>query len=278
MAGQVPLSLQAGLYQCSDCHLLLANLESYLHHDCASYVNVNANISTISSEHILEPPTVHQPTLERPTLERWEDTDVRLLITTYVDNKHRFGGKATKKEVFEKIAEQFTTTSGRLVSGEQCMRKWGKITLKQKEIEDHNQKTGNSKRTWKFYDELSECLAKDATVHPVITMESAIQLDDQNPVGCGSQQLSDNDSSSESTGGMCTSTSDSSGKRGKATKQKRCRKKPKSRSSAAEMLEFLKSYSDKREKVEEEKLKVLKEMKDEKSAFFNRFFEYMDKK
>ena len=30
--------------------------------------------------------------------------------------------------------------------------------------------------------------------------------------------------------------------------------------------------------MEEEKLKVLKEMKDEKTAFFNRFFEYMDKK
>ena len=71
----------------------------------------SANISTISSEPILEPPTVDQPTLERLTLERWEDTDVRLLITTYADNKHRFGGKATKKDVFEKIAEQFTKTS-----------------------------------------------------------------------------------------------------------------------------------------------------------------------
>ena len=31
-------------------------------------------------------------------LERWEDADVRLLITTYVDNKHLFEGKATKKD------------------------------------------------------------------------------------------------------------------------------------------------------------------------------------
>ena len=49
-----------------------------------------------------------------------------------------FGSKATEKEVFDKIAEQFTKISGRLVTGEQCMRKWGKITSKQKEIEDHN--------------------------------------------------------------------------------------------------------------------------------------------
>ena len=40
-------------------------------------------------------------------LERWEDADVRLLITTYADNKHLFGGKATKKDTFDKITEQF---------------------------------------------------------------------------------------------------------------------------------------------------------------------------
>ena len=33
-------------------------------------------------------------------LERWEDTDVSLLITTHVDNKHLLGGKGTKKDVF----------------------------------------------------------------------------------------------------------------------------------------------------------------------------------
>jgi len=69
-------------------------------------------------------------------LERWEDHDVRLLITTYADNKHLFGGKATRKDVFENIAEQFTKASGRLVTDEQCLRKGGKITSKQKEIED----------------------------------------------------------------------------------------------------------------------------------------------
>ena len=41
-------------------------------------------------------------------LERWKDTDVSLLITTYADNKCLFGGKGTKKDVFEIIAEQFT--------------------------------------------------------------------------------------------------------------------------------------------------------------------------
>ena len=54
-----------------------------------------------------------------------------------------FGGKATKKDVFEKIAKYLTKISGRSVSGEQCLRKWGKLTSKHKEIEDHNNKPGN---------------------------------------------------------------------------------------------------------------------------------------
>ena len=150
-----------------------------------------------------------------------------------------------------------------------------KVGAKQKEIEDHNKKSGNDKRSWKFYEELTECLAKDATVTPVFTMESNVQLDDHNSVSCNSEHQSDDESSSESlTGETC---SDSSGKRNKAG-AKRFRKKAKSPSSVAEMLDFLKSYGEKREKMEEEKLQVLKEMKEVKTAFFNHFFEYMDKK
>ena len=43
-----------------------------------------------------------------------------------------FGRKATKKNVFKKIAEQLTKISGHVVTGKHCMRKRGKITSKQK--------------------------------------------------------------------------------------------------------------------------------------------------
>ena len=44
------------------------------------------------------------------------------------------------------------------------------------------------------------------------------------------------------------------------------------------MLTFLNEYSEKREKAEEEKLKLAREMNEEKKGFFNRFFDYMEKK
>ena len=53
---------------------------------------------------------------------------------------------------------------------------------KQKEIEDHNNKSGNSKKSWKFYEELAQCLAKDATVKPVYTMESSLHLEQSCPI------------------------------------------------------------------------------------------------
>lgn len=146
--------------------------------------HMNATISSVSTGPLASV-THHGDAGSLKLLERWEDTDVRLLIITYADNKHMFGGEATKKDVFEKIAEQFTKISSRVVTGEQCMRKWGKITSKQKEIEDHNNKSGNDKKTWKFYDELSGCLAKDPSVSLACTLESSMQLKDQNSVKLG---------------------------------------------------------------------------------------------
>ena len=204
-------------------------------------------------------------------VERWENADVRLLISIWSDHKHLFGGKSTKKEIFDKIAEQFTATSGRLVTWEQCMRKWSKLLAKQKEVEDHNNKSGNDRKSWKFYNELSQCLGKDVSVKPTYTMESS-----SNPLDCDGRKPSDDDESSSESVVEGPQSSDSAGKR-KASAKKRCRKKPMSRSSAAEMLEFLKTYSEKREKAEEEKLRILKEMSDQKTAFFDRFFQFMEK-
>ena len=90
--------------------------------------------------------------------------------------------KGHQERCFEKIAEAFTKESGRRVTGEQCLRKWGKIVSKQKEIEDYNNKSGNSIKSWKFYEELAHCLAKDATVKPVYTMESSLHLEQSCPI------------------------------------------------------------------------------------------------
>lgn len=199
-------------------------------------------------------------------LDRWEDQDCKLLMACWSDHKHLFGGKSRKKVIFHKIATAFNKKSNRIVSGDQCMRKWNKMVSKQKEIQDHNNKTGSDRKTWKYYDDLSKCLSDGASINPVCTMESSVQsgshtdedLDSDNP-----------DDALDSSTVDCSSLA--------PTKGKRCRKRPTSRSSAAEMLNFLKEYSEKREKTEEEKLTLLREMKEEKQQFYNRFFDFMER-
>lgn len=234
-------------------------------------------------------------------LERWQDEDVKLLIATWSDNKHRFGGKATKKMIFDKIAEQFKAKSSKTVTGEQCLRKWAKLCQKYKDIEDYNSQSGNDSKTWKYHPYLQDALAKDPTVKPVFTMETG-QVETENPnpnpvAGAGDsdedseeESFEDNTSTCESTSGSSTVPGPSRAKaKGRRTSSNlaatatgnamnRCRKRPKSRSSASEMLDFLKDYGEKRDKVEEQKLGLMREMKEQKEEFFNRFFDFMSQR
>lgn len=188
-------------------------------------------------------------------LERWDDKYVKLLISCYSDHKHLFGkGKTTKREIFGKIACSFNNQSDVMVTGDQCMRKWIKLESRFKEIEDHNNHTGNDKKTMKFYEELSECLGSDPKVTPAITLESA-----------ENEEVEHTDSDQEST--------DSTRVKGKRPPRKR-----KSHSSVSEMIVFMKEYTAKREKVEEEKVKLMREMQEEKKNFFSQFLEIMRNK
>ena len=84
-----------GYYECSACHVLAPDHGNLLQHECGLWTTLKSSfVST----------TVN--------LERREHADVRLLITTHADNNHLFDGKATNKDAFEKIAEQFTKASG----------------------------------------------------------------------------------------------------------------------------------------------------------------------
>lgn len=151
-----------------------------------------------------------------------------------------------------------------------------KLVKKQKEVEDHNKLTGRDSKTWKYYEEMSNCLQNDVAVSPPYTMESSGLVTDEN-------SKTQPDSSSVDDSSLPDSGSDSNddglnmsnSKRKKVVKRQR--KKPKGKSSASEMLEFLKDYSEKRDKAEQEKLQLFKEMKEEKKSFFDRFFNMMDK-
>ena len=152
------------------------------------------------------------------------------------------------------------------MTGDQCLTKWGKLVSQHKVVEDHNNKSGNEQKDWKFFEDMSECLDKDVTVSPTYTVESSAQK-----LGLLSSSKDCDDLDEEEDDPDEPVSHDQK-------KKVRCCKRPRSRSSAAERLTFLKDNAEEREKVEEEKLKLTREINEEKKGFFNRFFEYMEKK
>lgn len=195
---------------------------------------------------------------ETNCLERWDDRNVQLLISCYTDHKHLFGkGKNTKRDIFSRIAFSLNKQSDLMVTGDQCMRKWIKLENRFKEIKDHNNHTGNDKKTIKFYSELSECLGSDPKVSPVITVESSGNSENAD----SGKQHSGSDESSDSP----------------RVKGKRPTKNE-NPILHQQRFSFMQEYSVKREKVEEEKVQLMREMQDEKKKFFAQFLEIMKNK
>ena len=184
-----------------------------------------------------------------------------MLICCWKEKKSYFGnGKSTKKEVFEKIATDFNAKSDLKVSGIQCLGKWAKLEGKQKEIVNHNNKSGNGTCTWKYYAQVEDCIGGQCSVNPTFTLESS-----------SSSVISDyGESSSEEDENPCATPN-----KKKKAPSKRPSKKRRSRSSASEMLEFLREYQGKKEEVENKKPKILQKMNEEKKNFWSNLLEVM---
>ncbi|KAL9972650.1 hypothetical protein ACROYT_G018999 [Oculina patagonica] len=205
-------------------------------------------------------------------LERWEDFHVKLLVSCWQKQKLEFGkGKATKKEIFNKIAEFNTIYKDVKVTGEQCSRKWQKLEAAHKKITDHNNNTGADKKSWKYFDEMESCIGGNPNVRPKFTLESS-SSNTTDPASDDSDETDDDEIEGSQAG--TSSATKRKGKEGAHGSKQRKRKR-KSKSSAAEMLAFLTQYAEQREESEREKTELMKEMKEERKSFFDQFLKIM---
>ena len=195
------------------------------------------------------------------SLERWEDKHVRLLITVYGEFEHLFPkGKTTKKDIFAKIAAAFNEKSIEKVMADQCMRKWSKLEMKLKDVDDHNEMTGRVRKSWKFHREMTACMGSSPKKNPAVTIDTS-SIGATASGSSSSSSCSKTDSTGHD-GSDADSSEEAAGPRAK--KAKFPARKRKSKFSAAEMLSFLQSYTERREKVDAEKLELLRSMKNEK--------------
>ncbi|KAK0167762.1 hypothetical protein PV327_001626 [Microctonus hyperodae] len=88
----------------------------------------------------------------RVSLYRWTPPCVLLLLETYrsmegILNK----GKISQKKFWSKISEELKT-KGYDVTGPQCHSKLRSLKKTYKSTKDYNQKSGNNRKTWQFYE------------------------------------------------------------------------------------------------------------------------------
>ena len=146
----------------------------------------------LAGKDILYQPSTLDVAESPSVLERWEDRHVRLLTACYSKFKQLLGkGKTTKKGVFAKIADEFNLTSDMKVTAEQCIRKWSKLEIKHKEIEENNKLTGRAKKTWKFHDVMTECVGSSPKVTPGFTFDSSSS--GASTAQCGEGESEDSD-------------------------------------------------------------------------------------
>ncbi|XP_031328865.1 uncharacterized protein LOC116169493 [Photinus pyralis] len=104
------------------------------------------------------------------SLYRWTTPSILLLLETYRSYESQFtDGRQPQKKVWDKVAEILNNN----VTGMQCAAKLRSLKKTYKSIKDHNAKSGNDKRTWKFFDLMDEIFSKRAWCNPVAVASSS---------------------------------------------------------------------------------------------------------
>lgn len=90
--------------------------------------------------------------LKFPGLYRWTAECVLLLLDTYKAMENKFtSGKQSQKKIWDEISK-ILKLKGYMVTGPQCASKLRSLKKTYKSIKDHNNKSGNDRRNWQFFD------------------------------------------------------------------------------------------------------------------------------
>ncbi|XP_073977782.1 uncharacterized protein [Rhodnius prolixus] len=103
-----------------------------------------------------------------------------------------------KKKVWEVIAKK-VTEKGYNVTGPQCAAKLRSLQKTYKSVKDHNNKSGNCKRNWQFFEIMEEIFAKKAWCKPVAITSSTGLLTRNTDNSDNSVEESDSGCSSKCT-------------------------------------------------------------------------------
>ncbi|KAJ8300619.1 hypothetical protein KUTeg_022138 [Tegillarca granosa] len=136
------------LMQCEDCKNFFEDWKEFENHPCRK------NVKETQTKEI----AVREATLA--------------LIEWYKENASAVScGKMRKKVLWDKISNKLKGY-GYTYTSEQVAGRWKSLLRAYKNIRDHNNKSGNSAKSYEFEKELDEIFAADPAVTPKFTLET----------------------------------------------------------------------------------------------------------
>ncbi|XP_018405844.1 PREDICTED: uncharacterized protein LOC108782162 [Cyphomyrmex costatus] len=107
------------------------------------------------------------------SLYRWTTSCVLLLLQTYKENEEKFtNGKQSQKKTWEEISK-ILKCKGHNITGLMCAAKLRSLKKTYKSIKDHNNKSGNDRKSWQFFEIMDEIFSKKAWCVPVAIASSS---------------------------------------------------------------------------------------------------------
>ncbi|KAG5899640.1 hypothetical protein JTB14_036013 [Gonioctena quinquepunctata] len=103
---------------------------------------------------------------ENSKTHHWDDKDTLCLMDLCMMYREKLQSpKYKKKHIFKEISDVLLE-KGHQFSPLQCEDKLKTLITKYREICDHNNKTGNERKTWKFFEQLEEYIGVKPNVRP----------------------------------------------------------------------------------------------------------------
>ncbi|XP_067203845.1 uncharacterized protein [Linepithema humile] len=95
-----------------------------------------------------------------------------LLLSLYKEHEEMFTSGKTKQNLCWKRIATEMAQKGCNISGKKCCTKFQTLKRTYKQIKDHNNKSGNSRKTWEYLDAMDELCGTKPWIEPISTASS----------------------------------------------------------------------------------------------------------
>uniref|UniRef100_A0A1X7TRH7 Myb/SANT-like DNA-binding domain-containing protein n=1 Tax=Amphimedon queenslandica TaxID=400682 RepID=A0A1X7TRH7_AMPQE len=109
----------------------------------------------------------------------WTDKEITALISIWGDTKiqEKLDGSTRNKTIFIEISEKLEATTGISREWQQCRSKIKNLKTEYKRIKDHNNITGNGRKTFQFFKQMDSILGDRPASLPTVLIDTSKSQD-----------------------------------------------------------------------------------------------------